>query len=521
MSNRYMTILEVSQKQAYIFASNKLRDNITNSAVIAWIMSPEYFAKEIDDEKTFSEARNLVYSGGGHTVLEFETMEAAQEFTRRITKAIMRDYPGIVVFAKTMEYDESIAPNVNLENLTKALEAKKSVRNSVFHQGSFGVEQIDTNTMKPVLADKAETGMPESEEKTDKALSPEGYHRVYKFEELGSTRNESSFIAVVHIDGNAMGKRVTALHKANSQADWESFKKTIRQFSEAIDKDFKASYMDMVNVVAKNLNKGNLSELSLKDRNFPVRRIITAGDDICFVTEGRIGVECAVAFLNALTSRKNSVDGGGYAACAGVAIVHQKYPFYMAYELAEMLCSSAKRFAASLSGDGSGSGISAIDWHLEFGELKDTLDEIRADYLAADGSRLELRPYLVSAPQEVMDLEPIRQYRNFRRMINVLQKENDVFARGKLKGLREVLKRGETETEYYLRFYRMKEKLSDVYQGIYAQPEYDRIGTGKGQDVEIYADEKRDDEIIRRSLLFDAIEISDTFIGFSDEEVQA
>ena len=193
----------------------------------------------------------------------------------------------------------------------------------------------------------------------------------------------------------------------------------------------------------------------------------------------------------------------------------------MAYELAEMLCSSAKRFAASLSGDGSGSGISAIDWHLEFGELKDTLDEIRADYLAADGSRLELRPYLVSAPQEVMDLEPIRQYRNFRRMINVLQKENDVFARGKLKGLREVLKRGETETEYYLRFYRMKEKLSDVYQGIYAQPEYDRIGTGKGQDVEIYADEKRDDEIIRRSLLFDAIEISDTFIGFSDEEVQA
>lgn len=45
MGVRFLTILEVSQKQAYIFSSNKLKDNVTNSAVIAWVMDGDYFEK--------------------------------------------------------------------------------------------------------------------------------------------------------------------------------------------------------------------------------------------------------------------------------------------------------------------------------------------------------------------------------------------------------------------------------------------------------------------------------------------
>lgn len=62
--------LEVSQKQAYIFSSNKLKDNVLNSAVIAWIMSPEYFAETVTangKSELFDLKKNLVYSGGGHT----------------------------------------------------------------------------------------------------------------------------------------------------------------------------------------------------------------------------------------------------------------------------------------------------------------------------------------------------------------------------------------------------------------------------------------------------------------------
>lgn len=74
---RYLVMLEVSQKQAYIFGSNKLKDNIRNSAIIAWIMSPEYFEQVINAPEKFNQKDNLVYSGGGHIVLEFPTKESA------------------------------------------------------------------------------------------------------------------------------------------------------------------------------------------------------------------------------------------------------------------------------------------------------------------------------------------------------------------------------------------------------------------------------------------------------------
>ena len=35
---------------------------------------------------------------------------------------------------------------------------------------------------------------------------PEGYVMPYKLEELGVSKDDSSFVAIVHIDGNGMGK---------------------------------------------------------------------------------------------------------------------------------------------------------------------------------------------------------------------------------------------------------------------------------------------------------------------------
>ena len=80
MAQKYLTIMEVSQKQAFIFASNRLKKNVENSNIIAWIMDPEYFEQTIADPALFTEEKNLVYSGGGHTVLQFDSKDAAREF---------------------------------------------------------------------------------------------------------------------------------------------------------------------------------------------------------------------------------------------------------------------------------------------------------------------------------------------------------------------------------------------------------------------------------------------------------
>ena len=182
----------------------------------------------------------------------------------------------------------------------------------------------------------------------------------------------------------------------------------------------------------------------------------------------------------------NSEDKTGYAACGGIAVVHQKYPFYKAYELAEMLCSNAKKFGASLSEDGTGRDISAIDWHIEFGEIKDTLEEIRQDYQTLDGKRMELRPYIVSASDKIMKKETIRRYENFKKLILAIQDEKIAYARGKMKELRTVLKEGETASASFTKFNKLDEIALEGYQGIYKEVSTDKIASGQGLERKLF-----------------------------------
>ena len=60
MNQKYLAILEVSQKQAFIFFSNKLKENVINSAIIAWVTSSFFFETITGDPAIYSEEKNLV-----------------------------------------------------------------------------------------------------------------------------------------------------------------------------------------------------------------------------------------------------------------------------------------------------------------------------------------------------------------------------------------------------------------------------------------------------------------------------
>lgn len=512
---RYLVITEISQKQAYIFKSNKLKENIRNSAIIETVLSKEYFEQKLSSD-IYNTSENYVYSGGGHVILEFSTFEQAKRFVQSLTRTIHEKYDELEVFAKIEGYDETRTPGDNLKTLTGSLEKKKALRASAFHQGTFGIEKIDSNTLKPINGAKDEAKLVKIKDKV--LYVPEGYDEVSKFEKLGGSKHTSNFIAVVHIDGNAMGARVTEFYQEHENDTWELFKKNIRQYSESIDLDFKKAYEEMTRVVKTNLEYGTLDALDLDGNDFPVRKLILAGDDVCFVSEGRIGLSCAEAFLNALSTKTNSADHQGYSACAGVALVHQKFPFYKAYELSEMLCSNAKKYGASLSSDGTGRELSCMDWHVEFGEIKDTLLEIRQDYMVDATTTLELRPYIVLAPDSIIQKDPIRQYQNFKKLIGNILSDKIQYSKGKLKELRTVLKEGETSTEYYLKFHKINDISLEAYQDIYREMSWDQIGTGQGLERKVFI---RTMDGKTRSLLFDAIELLDTYIALEDGKEDA
>ncbi|MCL4253369.1 MAG: hypothetical protein KJ043_06285, partial [Anaerolineae bacterium] len=123
----------------------------------------------------------------------------------------------------------------------------------------------------------------------------------------------------------------------------------------------------------------------------PLRPLVSGGDDITFVCEGRIGIDLAVTFLDEFQKQSHGKTGHHLTACAGIAIVNTKYPFARAYDLAEELCSNAKKARRNNHIQGS-----AFDWHYTTGGLYDSLSEMRKrEYQRNDGTPLHSRPIML------------------------------------------------------------------------------------------------------------------------------
>lgn len=542
---KWLDIIEVSQKQAYIFGSNKLQDNVINSMRIAYVtrdeksdepkeyirnnfftsVVKEYVEENYLSKTVYNEDKNFIFSGGGHTILQFEKKEDAILFNQIITEKIRKVIPDIELFVAIVPYDNHLTPTKNLQRLTKKLEEKKAMRTSSFFQRSFGIEKVDVNSLKPEPEKMIDDNMENMESNVrnrinflDRKLIPDGYQAVSSFNKLGISRDEKSFIAVVHIDGNGMGSRVNAYYEKleKENTDWTEFCKQIRAFSESIDDDYQKAFTELNIKIAHKIEDGTLDELNLgtDKKQFPLRRVVASGDDICFVCDGRIGIEAAAMFLEELSKIKNLHDDKNYTACAGVAIVHEKYPFFSAYDLAEKLCSRAKKYTASLSSDDNGASISAIDWSLNSGEIKDKLSEIDKDYMSKDHISLTMRPYIVYSAEKSIENYP-RTYARFRKLYDLLTSNEQglMDLRSHLKEMRFILKENENEVRYYVQFHKLDSILIESHD-IFETKKQTNIDTDVS-DLLYISDQDlngNEDSSKRCAVLFDAAEIMDTYI---------
>ena len=489
---KILVILEVSHKQDYIFANKALRENAHRSAQISYVTDSAFFSQAAGD--LYSQEENLVYTGGGHTVLQFNSPEQAREFAQRVTTKAMLDFDGLELFVKQMPYNPNLTPGDNLKELSRQLERKKALRRTSFQTTSLGIKV-----------------RPETKDERDKYQSvhliqpPEPYRFPLEFQELAG---EDNFIAVVHVDGNAMGRRVDHVSEAAGN-DWETCRAKLQRFSAAIQHDFESAFEQTVNelIRCKDIKSGVL----------PIRPVILAGDDVCFVTAGNLGLECARIFLKKLSILCNQEDNTPYAACAGVVLVHVKYPFYQAYHLSEELCSNAKVFGAQLDPAGR---VCAMDWHIEFGQLKDNLSEIRQEYRTEDDKALSLRPVAVIMPKDCDRAASLRTYDFFRELCRSLKGEYGKTARGKIKDLRTAFKQGEVESRFFFQDKEIQRLLyhgfGAAYQGDARWEKYRKILLeGESMDKDPFQTLTVAGEDESYCLYFDAIEMIDhiEFLG--------
>lgn len=560
-----LTIIDVTGIQNYIFRSNRLRESIGASELVAnatswWVfdvlcelfpgktnidpsknptnsISPfeaiqEDKAIESDTEPLNAE---VIYVGGGNTLILFNAENADQAnnetsreklFTRAFTKTLLRDAPGLdVVIAHSSPFDikdfssandirnkhaevrEKIAINKSSRPMSSKMEGLAVSTQCVSTGGAASVNPLQAaggDEEFKTLLDKYEDkyvsaevfskleavmkankrlednlfGAIKQKEEIKRKLGEANAEKLgvpFEFDNLGGTKGETSLIAVVHTDGNGMGKRITEF---SNKPEFDTNRKWIgamRKMSRKIDganlkalqetAGFLASKLEKVEkdkkeIVILKSNNDKSFELSSRwvfDREtnqrkeiicYPFRPIIFGGEDVAFICDGRIALDLTAFYLKALEQTKLA-DGKPLYGRAGVAIVKSHYPFRRAYDLAEDLARSAKVRVKEVETAKDKGDASALDWHIAFTGLAGDISEIRNREFKVEQRDLNMRPLSVGKRKNDSDW---RTWENFVLIIREFQTSWEE-SRNKAKSLREALRGGENKVEQFRKLF--------------------------------------------------------------------
>jgi len=460
-------LLDATGIQPYIFGSTQLKENIGASYLVGNIYEDilrdsleeiQFRNVDLNEWKNNPEINSdreffIGYKGGGNALLFFKDPNKAKSFVKTWTKRLLIDSPGLKTAVAVTNFELNDFSN-NLKKLFKKLKENKFRFQPQIILPSHGItaECNRTGLSAEVLRKHDDKLIPVSSvvaSKTDvikkandklrtefQDILNNKYQFPEKIDELGQQKGENNFISIVHIDGNGIGDRFRACKTL----------KEIRELSIEVESATKKSMDKMLAVIIDNYAKFQ-DDFNLKESFLPVRPIIFGGDDVTFITDGRLGVYFAKIFIEEFI--KYDAGDGKLSACAGIAITKSKYPFYRGYELAEQLCREAKKKAKEEDNKSSW-----LDFHIASGGFSGTITEIRKKNYTVPEGNLCLRPYRVAGIK--------KNYRDLEECINGINHLNK-WPRSKLMELREILTEGQTSSEQFIKEIEFRGlKLPDV-----------------------------------------------------------
>lgn len=543
MTDFTLTQIEATGIQEYIFGSNHLRQNVGASELV-YRATTEWVAQLLDrqgvkhnikrDPKTgWLDAdgklslndksvlkgeidAEVIYAGGGNALILFTGAPEAHaiEYIGRLTRYALQKARGLSLVTGYIKVKDGDIMADQHKALRKDIAAHKLSRSVSVPLLGLSVTAACVFTGLPaVTLDKDDRLVSQVvQHKLDMAGEPnrqdiqtaegrlhvilpqvrnsqnhvqERYDFVHDFDLFGE-KGESSYLAVIHIDGNGMGDRFLAIADEHSEASQnEAYLRQIRRLSEAVQQ--KATHALRVTVDRLIQSRDNIKEGTKTKKTFggivpiptkneqlllPFRPIVFGGDDVTFVCEGRLALDLAKTYLSALAEGKlpgarEGEEGDPLYARSGIAVVKSHFPFSRAYDLAEALAGSAKNKLKDLvPADEQGKHKGTIlDWHFSTSGAILDLNEIRErDYVADTGDSMLMRPIrldLNSSPP--VGSQYWRSWMNFDHMMKTFCSDEWADKRNKVKALRDALRGGAEAVELFRANYGL-EVLPDIPQ---------------------------------------------------------
>lgn len=431
--------------QNYIFSSNKLAENVGASKLVAAI-----FAEHLTDvmENCFGEPlpdwrageslhedkpAEIVYLAGGNAFVAFRREEDFQLVTRAFLIRVAQVAPGVGVAVAAVETDFGNTYQRDMDFLGKRLtQAKGGFTLPVF----FGNQPI---TKQSLRTGQAVSAFMEDEyvsidqlkkRDADQERKRKTANLVENFADLAFEKEADSVIAIIHADGNNMGKRIAAYMKAFTS--YQEAVPCIRRLARDIHVCYQAA-RDTTTEAFAAAYPTYCEKHGKTDPQLPLLSLVAEGDDTTLLISGRFALDYAARLLREIENQPNPFgDDTPFTACAGVVLFHNHYPFSEAYKLAESLCASAKKASRDAH------HATYLDFHLHQSGGVAGLSALRKQQYLVDGKTILQRPWRV-----VKITEPAgTTFRWFEETADKL-KDEERYPRNKLKALRNAIGAGD------------------------------------------------------------------------------
>lgn len=457
-----LVFIETSGNQAYLYATNKLKENIgaselTYRAGAEWA---EQAASEVH-------AKPIIVTSGKALFL-VRSEEDGRRIVRKVTERALRDAPGMQVCGAVVELAQgrSAAISDAHHQFNRNRDAMAATRFAVLPWS----EPCATSGL-PAIATGTEGGSqlffsPESLAKRRSAQDwlqrvkqifqeqgrAAGADRLFpapSVDALEKRFDESQWLGVIFADGNGLGQIFLDLEehlaelKRRGGPSWAPFE-AMQAFSNELQEATETAFYDAcghIHELGASIERQRTGHRTLKDFYIPVVPLVLAGDDLTVMVQGEFALPFTERFLVAFeqaTERCETIaaiaevalGAPRLSAGAGVALVKPHFPFHLAHELAEGLLRSskqAKRHVFSAS-DGYAEQkrpypVSAMDFHVLFDASYTDLDTIRNQRLTVGQDRLYGGPYVVTPDDKLGDVtEQGRKWLNSHRLSELTER---------------------------------------------------------------------------------------------------
>lgn len=438
-----LTAIDVQAIQAYVFASDRLRDVVGGSRLLDAALDRSALSALAGRH-----GGSVVFAGGGNALLRFdgdgdgghdrETIRA-RAFAAELSEDVLRRDPTLALaFAHQAVGRNPVADHRDLmaglarnkrQQVASPPDLGLGVTERCAYTGGVATAWLDTaEGRRPVSSTivARRDHLTPSPEMTLRDVGTSGPDAICYFpDQLDQlAEDDGNELAVVHIDGNSMGASLA--RALDGAASLDELLDRLESASREIRTALEEAEQAVVDAVCRHIRRTPEGDLVLRSpRNgaiirlrrdatgsggrdrvaLPIRPVLRAGDDLTFVCDGRLGLSLARIALTHLDQRVlTHLSNRRFHAAAGVAITKRGAPFDRAYLLAETCCREAK--AHVRLHDPESAELSAIDWHI--GSVGDDIDTHRRTHLtlrtASRAWRLTARPYALEGDPTLGEL---------------------------------------------------------------------------------------------------------------------